>query len=450
MRLRSLLGLFAVGMAFLPLSLAPMAGLLLGSARQAASPLAHHLRVMRVVQASVEVGPDGALVPVPDADLPEWLELVVADADGRIVLSTFPEFAPGDPAGSPSLTSLSGTLMLGYRYVADTISAGGGVVGAYAARFRSSGLTIAVDPAWQFLTASMLLILAILAFSAGGVISTRLVRAFRSLEKAAERIAEGDLESAVTAGGIREITALASAMESMRESLRENSSRRARFIAGVSHDLRTPLTGIRGYLEAVQDGMAEDPETLGRYISIIGDKTAILEDRITELLEFARLETGEWRLRLSELRLGPFLERLASGYTEDARAAGRMFTARLSGLEGLTIRADELTLARALENIFTNALRYAPEGSRITLASRRGDGAVILEFEDDGPGIPEPELSGIFEPYFRGSSSSGDRTGLGLGLSIARSIIRDHGWELTAGSRPGGGSRFAVRIDPAS
>ena len=318
--------------------------------------------------------------------------------------------------------------------------------GAYAARFPSDGFGLSGDPAWPFYFALSPLIIAILAFAASGVLSARIVRAFRSFERAAERIAKGDLGSPVTAYGIREISALASAMESMRKSLRENTSRRARLLTGISHDLRTPLTSIKGFLEAIEDGLADDPAMLRRYLFIMAEKTEVLEERITELLEFARIDTGEWRLRLEDLELASFIKGLAVRYTEDAKAQKRNFVYSIRGIDGITVRADERMLSRALENIFTNALRYTPEGSTIRLSTLNDGDSVRIEISDNGPGIPSHELSDIFEPWFRGKTFSGVQSGLGLGLSIARSIVNDHGWELGARSVPGGGSRFTVRI----
>jgi signal transduction histidine kinase len=305
------------------------------------------------------------------------------------------------------------------------------------------------------------------------------------LEKAALRIASGDLETAVQLRGIREMASLAETMDGMRKTLLEGKDRRARFLAAVSHDLRTPLTSIGGYLEAVEDGLADDPETLARYVEIMLAKTSLLEDRIQGLIEFERMETGEWRMGFKPLALGPFLDRLSREFAEDAKLRGLGFESDLSclaagsGASGATvasgalagdagpgagggpvIQADEALLCRAIENIVSNAFKHSPEGGSVRISAARVGSLLCIDVDDEGPGIPSTERELVFEPFYRGrpsrplprdgeeggAAASASEQGNGLGLYIARSVIRGHGWDLRVEDSPSGGARLSIVI----
>ncbi|MEN6363993.1 MAG: sensor histidine kinase, partial [Rectinema sp.] len=160
------------------------------------------------------------------------------------------------------------------------------------------------------------------------------------------------------------------------------------------------------------------------------------------------METGEWVMRFEDLPLKAFLDRLASEYRDEAAAAGRQFSSAILLPEDLRVSADARLLERAFENLFTNALRYVPVGAGMHLQARIDGEGLILRFDDEGPGIAPEELPRIFEPYYRGSGD-GRQDGLGLGLFIASSIIRGHGWSLEASSKPGEGAVFTISV-PAS
>jgi signal transduction histidine kinase len=399
--------------------------------------LTQELRKAIVVDAAGDIGVRAAY------RAPAGLRLVVAGPAGRILLSSIDSLSVGGEAGLSGVAAAAreDTPVSGFFY--DRLRVKGREIGSYYAWFSQAFVAPPRQPPpWGVL---VLLFLLALAFAGGVVTATILAGSVLKLERAAGRIAAGDLESEVRVRGIREIGELAQAMEGMRVALREDRDRRARFLAAVSHDLRTPLTSIGGYLEAVEDGLASDPGTLARYVGIMREKTRLLEARIAGLIEFARMETGEWRLGFERVPLGPYLEDLARGFREDAALMGRRFEYSLSGLEELALPVDKGLLARALENLVSNALRYSPDGGLVRLSTRSKGHALALDVDDEGPGILPAERERVFEPFFRGSSGrQGD--GSGLGLYIARSIIRGHGWEIEAGEAPGGGGRVSILV----
>jgi len=394
---------------------------------------------------AVRIGRDGSLSPRRRFVPSDGLRLVVAGPDDRVLLSTSPAFTVGDEASIESISVAVARDAKEVNFFAETIAEGERRLGRYYAWFADG-----FDPGSARGSPGWLLAFSVLvglAFALGAFVAAKLGRSVLRLERAAVRIAAGDLESSVAVKGVREIEALAASMDGMRASLKEDRDRRARFLASISHDLRTPLTSIGGYLEAIEDGLAADGRTLGRYVAIMREKARVLEGRIAGLLEFARMETGEWRMRFEEVELKPFLEGLCAEFREDAALAGRAFACDLAALGDLRSRADKALLGRAFENIVANAVRFSPEGGEIRMAaSRDEDGrGYLLLVDDQGPGIPPGEREKVFEPFVRGGPP-GDSSGSGLGLFIALSVVSGHGWQIRAEESPSGGGRIRIHI----
>ncbi len=260
------------------------------------------------------------------------------------------------------------------------------------------------------------------------------------------RIASGDLGVAIEVGGSDELSDLASDLETTRQELREERAKRSRFLMSVSHDLKTPLTTIRGYLEAIDDGFAEDPETLARYLEVIHVKSEILESRILELIEFVRMETGEWRMQNSAIPLYGFLETMCSTFAAEALVHGRTFTYALDFAQSLLINGDRELLVRVFENLFHNALRYTKDGDRITLHGEyNADGSAVIRLEDTGPGFGDNDPETLFEPLARGTNSRSE-PGFGLGLATVRAIVESHRWSIYAQNGAAGGACFSIFV----
>ena len=266
-----------------------------------------------------------------------------------------------------------------------------------------------------------------------------------TLEGATRRIAGGDLDFELPARGNDQIASLTRSFDSMRRALKEEYARRARFIMGVSHDLRTPLTLIRGYVEAIADGFAVEPEAQHKYLGIILDKTRGLEGMIADLIEFVRMETGQWRMTHRDVPARPFLMDIARRFAEDALILKRDFGWSIDVPDSLTIRMDAGLFTRALENLAGNAIRYTQENGKISLTARVVQGEILLSIADSGIGIPMEDLSRIYDPFYRGTNSRREQ-GFGLGLTTVKSIIESHGWSIGVTSEVGLGTTFTVRI----
>ena len=277
-------------------------------------------------------------------------------------------------------------------------------------------------------------------------------RSLGDLERASERIAAGDLNFRLNVEGRDEVAAVARSFDHMRRSLieerrmlRAERERKRSFLMAVSHDLRTPLTSIKGYLEALQDGMAPDRGAELRYLRIARDRVDLLATRIADLNELLRMETGEWRMQRERRNLTEMLGALAVDYREDALLIGRRFQAAIDLPDNLVVDADWSLFTRVTDNLMENALQYTRSGDRIRLAALQYNGQVEVTVQDSGPGIPADQLAHIFDPFFRGAAERPE-PGSGLGLAVARSIVEAHGWQINAAAGNGGGASFTIVI----
>ncbi len=303
------------------------------------------------------------------------------------------------------------------------------------------------SPLERFAPYLALVLGAIFAFSAAMtvIIAKSISRSVTALDTATRRIAAGELDTAVEAQGSNEITSLAASLNRMRLALKDENIRQARFVMGVSHDLKTPLALIKGYTELIRDGIANDAASMERSLGIIATKVDQLEGMIDDLMDFVKMDTGEWRWKLEPLRLLPILEDYGKRATLDAEFLNRRFCYSLDIAKELTVKMDERLFLRALENLVGNALRYSAEGGTVLLSATVEDGAAVLRITDNGPGIAPDDLPHIFEPFYRGSSSRRE-PGFGLGLSIVKGVIDSHGWEISVQAHPDSGSEFVIRM----
>jgi signal transduction histidine kinase len=264
------------------------------------------------------------------------------------------------------------------------------------------------------------------------------------LEEGTRRISAGDLdfELPVKVGGDR-IASLTRSFEEMRRRVRQDAEARSRFIMSVSHDLKTPLSSITGYLDAINDGMASEPPQLAKYLAIIRDKTGLLESRISQLIDYVKLETGEWKRSRETAALAPFLMEAATVFATEAEVRGFAFDSAIDVPQGVTVLMDEDLVYRALENLVQNAFRYAEPGSTLRFVAESVPSAVRVRVTNRGV-INEKDLPFIFEPFYRGTRSRRD-SGFGLGLSVVKWVVSSHGWTIDAAC-VGGETSFTIGI----
>ena len=377
---------------------------------------------------------------------------VVVDSDGVALVSSVAGIAEG--AGVRRATLAARFPHREYRILEFPVFVEGALVGAAYEVQRRPGLWWL---RWRWLMDSGrygLATLIIIGVVMVWWLAHSLRRSLGDLERASRRIATGDLDFRLRAKGRDEVAAVARSFDRMhrslieeRRKLRDERERKRSFLMAVSHDLRTPLTTIKGYLEALQDGIARDRGAELRYLRIARDRVELLETRIADLNELLRMETGEWRMQRDSRNLTAVLGELAADYREDALLLGRAFQTEIDLPASLVVDADWRLFTRVTDNLMENALHYTRTGDSIRLAALQRNGAVEISLEDTGPGIPAMQLAHIFDPFFRGAAAPRE-PGSGLGLAVARSIVQAHGWRISAAAGNGGGARFAIVIPP--
>jgi signal transduction histidine kinase len=379
-------------------------------------------------------------------DRPPGLDLLILDTDEVVSFSSIDAIPPGTSALSGTLWNYMAANIDRYHFSIDSPNEFEGArpliimktpkLRPDETRFRNLTISIAM-----YSSVSLLVFSALMSF----LILRSLNISIKSLEGATRRIAEGDLDFKLPARGNDQISSLTRSFDSMRRALKEEFARRSRFIMGVSHDLRTPLTLIQGYVEAIADGYASGPETQAKYLSIILDKTHSLEGMVRELIEFSRMETGQWRMTHRDVPARQFLTDHAKRFAEDATILKRAFTWNVDVPDAATVRMDAGLVTRALENLIGNAIRYTPENGTISLEARMDGGDILLALSDAGIGIPAEDLPRIYDPFYRGTNSRREQ-GFGLGLTTVKSIIEGHGWEIGVSSTVGQGTTFTIRM----
>jgi signal transduction histidine kinase len=298
---------------------------------------------------------------------------------------------------------------------------------------------------------TMLLFASLLAVGFSLYGAAPLARRVEQLRRGTARLADGDLGAEVPAEGRDELAKLAEDFNRMAQRLAEASDRekeaeksRRDLVAAVSHDLRTPLTSASALIEAVADGVVEDPETQARYLASARSELEKLGRLVEDLFELSRIDAGALRLNLEVASLGDLISDTLSGFKYQAENRGvRLVGEVADGVD--PVLANPPRLQRVLYNLVSNALRHTPADGAVFLRAEPAGGMVRVEVSDTGEGIAPEDLPRVFESSFRGERSrtrtpTGD--GAGLGLAIARGLIEAHGGEISVESRPGHGSRF--------
>ncbi len=265
------------------------------------------------------------------------------------------------------------------------------------------------------------------------------------LENAARRLGTGDAMARAPETGGDEIAAVARAFNRMAadlnaraEALRAADHDRRQLLADVSHELMTPLTAIRGYLETLAMVELElNADTRQRYLGIVREETARLERLIGDLMDLARLEAGGGALVRTEIPVEELFRRVIERHERDAGLRQVTLTSRIDPAS-MTVHVDPVRVEQALQNLAANALRHTGSGGSIELvAASRPDGT-LLSVRDTGEGIPAEHIGHVVDRFYKADTSrAGDQRGSGLGLSIVKAIVERHGGRLTVRSQEG-------------
>jgi len=306
----------------------------------------------------------------------------------------------------------------------------------------------------DLLLAIVLLIFASgMAMALGYFLSNTITDRIHLLQEAAERLAEGELTTRVPVNGKDEVAALAVAFNQMAARLeaadqkqRELERLRADLIAWVGHDLQTPLASIRAILEALADGMVDEPQTVSRYLNTAQRDVRSLSALIDDLFQMAQLDAGGLQLDRADASLADLISDTLESFSE---LASRQ-EVKLEGNADPNVDSvfmDTQRIGRVLNNLVGNALRHTPAGGQVTVTARRTASGVEVNVRDSGEGIRPADIPHIFERFYRGEKSRSRLTGgAGLGLAIARGIVEAHGGTMQVESEVARGTTFSFTL----
>ncbi len=403
------------------------------------------------------------------AQLPQSVDAAVLSAQGEVLLSSIPGIEVGTSLTETELMKVFAANTDDYIYQIDRQFQTGEENSITSNLMLITRLLREDQYQWNVVVdqlraiVNVFSILLFLCISGIIYLSHVLSRSMEVLEKETRNLAKGNLNKEIQVRGNNEILSLTNSLNSMRLALLEEQKRRSWLIMGISHDLRTPLSLIKGYTEAIFDGTADSPEMIEKSLEIVGEKVDQLDSMIDDLINFVRMDSGEWRQNMESISITPLLTDYAARLTEDGKILGRSITTAIELPADLQISLDESLMIRVLDNLCSNAIHYTPAGGTISLTAtlapfhkkkkgnQRGgkniikSDTLILKVQDSGCGISKEDQPHVFDPFFRGDNSLKSQ-GKGLGLAVVKTVADGLGWTIQLESEKGKGSCFTLEI----
>jgi signal transduction histidine kinase len=277
------------------------------------------------------------------------------------------------------------------------------------------------------------------------LISQSVVSPLAKISAAARQVAIGK-EITVRPEGPREVRQLGQAFNEMSAKVHASQKSQRDFVANVSHELKTPLTSVQGFAQAILDGTTSTPEAQQQAAQVIYDESGRMYRMVLDLLDLARLDAGTANLQMEKVELDLLLEAVVERLSPQSKQAEVTLISSVGNLPNLIGDGDRLS--QVFNNLIDNALKHTPPGGQVHLGGRVEGEKVLISVRDTGPGIPENEIQRIFERFYQldKSRKGGPSHGLGLGLAIANQIVSAHHGKITVKSIEGAGSEFVVHL----
>ncbi|MCL2826311.1 MAG: HAMP domain-containing histidine kinase [Eggerthellaceae bacterium] len=243
---------------------------------------------------------------------------------------------------------------------------------------------------------------------------------------------------------------MAARLKASVEEVQRNEESRKELLAGISHDLLSPLTSIKGFVEGLLDGVADTPQARREYLEIIRQKTDDINHMVSQLFIYSKMDMGNYPIHPEMLDIARELADFVSASREEYRAKG-LVVELTCALEGCLVFVDQLQLRSVFANILNNSIKYKEkDAARVAIGATERDSLVSIVFEDDGPGVSEGELEKIFGAFFRSDPSRNNpHEGSGLGLAIAAKAVERMNGKVKAANGEGGGLRLTIEIPQA-
>jgi len=262
------------------------------------------------------------------------------------------------------------------------------------------------------------------------LISRTIAKPLQRVAYAAADVAKGDYGVHVPVSGPPEVRAVAESFNQMTAEVRTAHSSQRDFLANVSHDLKTPLTSIQGYSQAIVDGAAQNPQEAAQ---IIFEEAGRLNRMVVELTDLVRLEAGRLSMKSEAIDMGQLAEAIVQRLQVVAERQGVQLESHTQPMPHIAGDGDRL--AQVLTNLVSNAIKFTPEGGKVLITAQFKDGGVNLTVRDSGIGIPPEELPRVFERFYQVDKARGPQRGTGLGLAITQEIIEAHGGRISVHSK---------------
>jgi signal transduction histidine kinase len=330
------------------------------------------------------------------------------------------------------------------------------LMGIYALASVLAFFNVWVTARLMFASEHDLVLATVLLLFAGGIamvlgyfLSNVIVKRISGLQQAAQEIQQGKFGANVEVSGNDELSALAMTFNQMSQRLEEAAEKqreldvfRRDLIAWAGHDLRTPLASVRAIVEALADGLVEDPQTVQRYLQTAQRDIQSLSLLIDDLFQMSQLDAGGLTLEREKASLSDLISDTLESFSTHATQQEVVLTGNvLAGVDPVWM--DVQRIGRVLSNLIGNALRHTPKGGTINVEAQRTAQGVMVSVRDSGAGIHPDDLDHIFERFYRGEKSRSRSTGgAGLGLAIAKGIVEAHGGRIGVESQMGNGTLF--------
>ncbi len=343
-----------------------------------------------------------------------------------------------------AMDDMNGFFRTPHVYYAIPLYNDGTYIGAVFAASSDTGTDALIGTMNKTLIMSILWIM-MASLIAAYFITERLIAPIKEISRAAKSFADGSFDARVTVVGDDEIAELASSFNNMASSLQNMEDMRRSFLANVSHDLRTPMTTISGFIDGILDG-AIPPEQQDYYLEIIATEVRRLSRLVSQLLDISRLEAGERQFHpqvydICEQGREIIISNIQR--LEDKKLDVQF----VCDADNMFVYADKDAIHQIFYNICDNAIKFSSEGGLYEISIKQKDRAIHVSVFNEGQGIPKEDLPFIFERFYKSDKSRGvDKTGVGLGLYIARTIIESQGQRIWVESEAGKWCRFTFTL----
>jgi signal transduction histidine kinase len=294
---------------------------------------------------------------------------------------------------------------------------------------------------------SILTIIVIICIIIIILLSRTINNSIKKIEVTTGELAEGNLGNKIPFETKKpnELTSILEKLEKMRLSLAEAQNQKTKFIMGISHDLRTPVSVIKGYTEAISDGIISGEDEIQNAMELITQKSGQLENMIDTLINYTKMNSIELRQSMKTQSITDFITEIIHEEKTTGAVFKRNIITDVNFEKDVLVPFDKMLARRIFENLFNNALRYTKDNDTISLISYIKDNNVIYKISDTGIGIEQKDLKNIFHMFYRGTNSRREE-GMGIGLSVVQSIIDTHSWRIEVESEKDTGTTFTVII----